>query len=167
MLDHDHSSEAVFEINLHIVLVTKNRQSIFSGPIKRKLRDVIREICDDQQVEILSGNISNDHVHLLISISPKININKFILLLKGKTTYSLFTTYTELKDRYYNRHLWAKGCFCLSCGDVTDEKIQSYIEKQNTVEKAQPVAIAPEARDEEPPEEEAEPNPIEDSEAPW
>ncbi|MDR2368845.1 MAG: IS200/IS605 family transposase [Deltaproteobacteria bacterium] len=136
MSEQEFSSEAVFSIKLHIVLVTKNRQNLFRGEIKVKLRDVIREICEDQRVEILEGNISSDHVHLLVSIVPKVNINKFILLLKGKTTYALFSSFESLRQRYFNRHLWAKGCFCCSCGEVNEDLIKDYLEQQNLKEPA-------------------------------
>jgi putative transposase len=130
MRDPEIPSESVFAIQLHIVLVTKNSQQIFTGPIKSKLRETIREICQEQQVDILSGNVSVDHVHLVVAIHPKVNINKLILLLKGKTTYALFTSFPALRDSYYNRHLWSKGCFCCSCGEVSDEKVQQYVESQ-------------------------------------
>jgi putative transposase len=130
MRDPEIITESVFAIQLHIVLVTKNSQQIFNGPIKSKLRETIREICQEQQVEILSGNVSVDHVHLVVGIHPKVNINKLILLLKGKTTYALFTTFPTLRDSYYNRHLWSKGCFCCSCGEVNDDQVQQYVESQ-------------------------------------
>ncbi|MDR0620484.1 MAG: IS200/IS605 family transposase [Deltaproteobacteria bacterium] len=130
MSEQEFNSEAVFLIKLHIVLVTKNRQNLFRGDIKVKLRDIIRNICLDQKVEILEGNISSDHVHLLVSIVPKVNINKFILLLKGKTTYDLFSSFESLRQRYHNRHLWTKGCFCCSCGEVTEDILREYVESQ-------------------------------------
>ncbi|MDR2387366.1 MAG: IS200/IS605 family transposase [Deltaproteobacteria bacterium] len=133
MTEQELTSEAVFSIMLHIVLVSKDRQNVFKGDIKLKLREVIREICQEQRVEIKEGNISSDHVHLLVSIAPKVNINKFILLLKGKTTYTLFSNFERLKLKYHNRHLWAKSCFCCSCGEVTKETIEAYLETLNPV----------------------------------
>ncbi|MDR2302365.1 MAG: IS200/IS605 family transposase [Deltaproteobacteria bacterium] len=133
MAEQELNNEAVFSILLHIVLVSKDRQNVFRGEIKMKLRDVIRDICQEQRVEILEGNISSDHVHLKVSVAPKVNINKFILLLKGKTTYTLFSNFEKLRIKYHNRHLWAKSCFCCSCGEVSKEKIEGYLDSLTPV----------------------------------
>jgi putative transposase len=105
MTEQEYIAEAVFSIKLHLVLVTKNRQNILNGDIKVKLRNTVRAICDEYSVQILEGAISSDHLQIKISISPKLNINKFILLLKGKTTYELFMAFDALRQQYLNRHL--------------------------------------------------------------
>jgi putative transposase len=130
MSEAENGMDNVFSIQLHVVLTTKNRQNVLRGEIKVKLREIIREICDSESVEILEGNITTDYVHILVSVPPKININKFILLLKGKTTYKLLSSFETLRQRYRGRHLWTKGCFCCSSGQVTEEDVIAFVEKQ-------------------------------------
>jgi putative transposase len=134
MFEQENSLEAVFSITLHVVLATKNRQNVLRGNIKVKLREIIREICDSESVKILEGNISTDYVHIVILVPPKININKFLLLLKGKTTYKLLATFESLRQRYRGKHLWSKGCFCCSSGNITEEDILKFVEQQVVVE---------------------------------
>ncbi|MDR1308676.1 MAG: IS200/IS605 family transposase [Deltaproteobacteria bacterium] len=138
MSEFDSGSNSVFSVQLHIVWVTKHRKKLLMGETSLKLRETIREICDSEAVQIIDGHIAKDYVHILVSVPPKISMNKFILLLKGKTTYNLLTAFDELRQEYRGRHLWAKGCFCCSSGQVTDETIQRFVEDQGEEEPPAP-----------------------------
>ena len=77
---------------------------------------------------ILTGHVSADHVHLLVSVPPSIAVSQLVKQLKGRSSRWLMEEFAELKRQYWGRHLWARGYFAVSSGNVTDEMIKQYIE---------------------------------------
>ena len=98
-----------------------------------RLRELCRQICSDMGVEILSGVVSRDHVHVLVSIPPQVSVSKLIQKLKGKSSYKLQREFPSLRKQYWGQRMWARGYFACSTGNVTDEMIKDYI--KNHVEK--------------------------------
>ena len=94
------------------------------------MRDLIRRVCREQEVEILKGHVSKDHVHLFVSIPPQVPISRLVQRLKGKSSHKMLAEFAHLRRTFWGRHLWARGYFCCSSGHVTDEVIASYIENQ-------------------------------------
>jgi putative transposase len=130
MNEYRHGSHSVFEIHLHLVWVTKYRKPVLVGPVGRRARELIREICGTHDVHILKGHISKDHVHLLVSIPPKVTISRLVQRLKGKTAYRMLQEFAPLRREFWGRHLWARGYFCCSSGNVTDAVVAEYIANQ-------------------------------------
>ena len=122
------SSHTTFRIELHIVWVTKYRYKILTGPIGTYTRDMLRRICSENKTEILTGSVSPDHVHLLVSIDPSISVSKLLQQLKGKSSRLLQIQFPELKKKYWGQHLWARGYFAVSTGNVTTGMITEYIQ---------------------------------------
>ena len=125
-----YGSHTVFMIHLHLVWITKYRKQVLQGDVAYRLRELIREICRKEQVEITKGHVSKDHVHLFVSIPPQVTISRLVQRLKGKTSYKLLSEFQHLRKQYWGRHLWARGYFCCSSGNVTDDVIKEYIERQ-------------------------------------
>ena len=94
------------------------------------VRELIRQVCREAEVEILRGHVSKDHVHLLVSIPPQVAISRFVQRLKGKTSFKMLNEFPHLRKTYWGRHLWARGYFCCSSGNVTDDVIKEYIANQ-------------------------------------
>ena len=97
-----------------------------------RVRDLIREICGQHEVKIMKGHVSKDHVHLMVSIPPQVTISRLVQWLKGKTANKLMSEFQHLRRVFWGRHVWARGYFCCSSGNVTDEVIAEYIANQNT-----------------------------------
>jgi putative transposase len=131
MSEYRHGSHSVFDIHLHLVWITKYRKAVLVGDVAYKVREVIREICHSESVEIIKGHVSKDHVHLFVSIPPQVTISRLVQRLKGKSSYKLLHSFDSLRRQYWGRHLWARGYFCCSSGNVTDEIIKAYIEQQS------------------------------------
>ena len=131
MSEYRHGSHSVFGIHLHLVWITKYRKGVLVGDVAYKVREVIREICRSESVEIIKGHVSKDHVHLFVSIPPQVTISRLVQRLKGKSSYKLLHSFESLRRQYWGRHLWARGYFCCSSGNVTDEVIKAYIEQQS------------------------------------
>ncbi len=97
---------------------------------------MIREICKSLDVEIIKGHVSKDHLHILVSCPPNLAVSKLMQSLKGKTSRKLLSEYRSLSREFWGRHLWARGYFVASSGNVTDEVIAQYIEMQDKMERA-------------------------------
>ena len=92
--------------------------------------ELIRQTWERLDVYIESGHIASDQVHLLVSIPPNRDVGEWVQRLKGRSSRMLMEEYAELKRQYWGRHLWARGYFAASSGNVTDEIIKQYIEAQ-------------------------------------
>jgi putative transposase len=124
------TSHVVYDIKYHICWVTKYRYHVLKGEIGTRTRDLIKQISSSLDVEIISGSVSPDHVHLLVSVPPSISASKLTQRIKGTTSRKLQQEFTELKNKYWGQHLWARGYFVVSSGNVTDEMWMEYIKNQ-------------------------------------
>ena len=131
MAEYRGGAHTVFEIHLHIVFTTKYRKPALSGEVATRVRDLIREICAQHEGKMMKGHVAKDYVHLLVSIPPQVTIGRLLQWLKGKTAHHLLAEFAHLKKQFWGRHLWARGYFCCSSGNVTDEIIAEYIANQN------------------------------------
>ena len=131
MENYRKSSHTVYDIKYHIVWITKYRKQILRADIAHRLRELTREICRANDVEIMKGNISRDHVHIFVSVPPHISVSQLVQSLKGKTSRKLLMEFKSLSKAFWGRHIWARGYFVASSGNVTDEVIMKYIEQQN------------------------------------
>ena len=131
MKEYRRGAHTVFEIHLHLVWTTKYRRPALTGEVALRVRDLIRESCSQQEVTIMKGHVAKDHLHLFVSIPPQVTISRLIQWLKGKTAYKLLGEFPHLQKQFWGRHLWARGYFCCSSGNVTDEVIAEYIANQS------------------------------------
>jgi len=122
-------SHTKYDIKIHLVFVTKYRKSIIKGDLDRHVRQLIREICLANEVQTIKGHISRDNIHLLLSYRPRLSVAKLAQYIKGKTSRKLFQEYTEIRKKFWGSHIWARGYFAVSTGNVTDELIAEYIDK--------------------------------------
>ena len=128
------TSHAIYDIKYHICWVTKYRYQVIKGDLAKRTRDLLKQICGTMEIQIISGNIGSDHVHLFLSVPPSISVSNLIQKLKGVTSIKLQQEYPELKKRYWGQHLWARGYFAVSSGNITDEMWMEYIRNQREQE---------------------------------
>lgn len=136
MKNYRKTSHSVYDIKYHLVWITKYRKPLLAGGIGTRLRDLIREICKTMDIEIIKGHVSKDHVHLFVSVPPYHSVSQVMKRLKGKTSRRLLSESRILAKQCWGRHLWARGYFVASSGNVTDEVIAQYIEQQAIEERA-------------------------------
>jgi putative transposase len=129
--NYQHSSHATYEIQYHFVWITKYRYKVLKPDIAIRLRDMVRQGCEAREITVISGNIRPDHVHILVSAPPWISPSQIMQYLKGRSSRLLQDEFSELKRRYWGRHLWGRGYFCTTVGPVTEEMIKNYIENQH------------------------------------
>jgi REP-associated tyrosine transposase len=128
MKENRHNSHSVTRLTAHVVWVTKYRYHVLQGEIKMRCRDLIVQICDTEDVRILKGVVSKDHVHMHIEYPPSKSISDLIKRFKGRTSRLLQQEYPELKRRYWGKHFWAIGYGAWSTGNITEEMVQEYLE---------------------------------------
>ena len=122
------TSHTVFDCTYHIVWITKYRYPVLVGDIAVRARDLIRQICTENQAEIIRGRVAREHIHIYVSIPPYLSVSKLVQYLKGKTSRKIQQEFPELRKRYWGKHLWAVGYFVRTTGNVTDDMIKAYIE---------------------------------------
>ena len=128
-------SHTKYDIKIHLVFVTKYRKAILKGDVARRVRQLIREICLANEVQIIKGHVSKDHIHLLMSYPWRLSVAKLAQYIKGKTSRKLLQEYNEISKKFWGSHIWARGYFAVSTGNVTDELIAEYIDKQDIEQK--------------------------------
>ncbi len=134
MQNYRKTSHTTYDCKYHIVWITKYRKKVMSGVIAERVRELLRQICKENDVEIIKGHVSKDHIHLFVSVPPHLAVSKLVQSLKGKSSYKLLGENKELSKQFWGRHLWARGYFVATSGNVTDEVIMEYIKNQDIKE---------------------------------
>ena len=127
-MQYDKSKHSVFYHRYHVVWITKYRFKVLKGPIQKRVRNIIRQVCAELGVEIISGVLSSDHVHMFVSIPPKLSVSNFMRKVKGRSSHKVQMEFPALKKRYWGRHFWGRGYFSTTSGAITDEVILQYLE---------------------------------------
>jgi putative transposase len=131
MAKYRHGSHTVYACQYHFVFIPKYRKPVLRGEIGTRLRDLIREICKTLDIEILQGHVRPDHVHLLLSVPPTLSPSRVMNAIKGKSSTRLMRDFRSLNRTFWGRHLWARGYFVATSGNITDEVIAKYIADQD------------------------------------
>ena len=124
----DKNGHTVSRLTAHIVWSTKYRYKVLVGDIQQRCRTLLIQICDSEDIIILKGVVSKDHVHMHIEYRPSQDISSIVKKYKGHTSRKLQLEYTELKNKYWGKHFWGIGYAAWSTGNVTEEMIKEYLE---------------------------------------
>lgn len=141
MKSYRRGSHTLFDIRMHLVWVTKYRYPVLTKKLGTRVRELIRQICEAHEVNILSGVVSTDHVHLYVSVPPQLAPSKLVMRLKGRTSRKIQQEFPEIKKRYWGQHFWARGYFCVSAGNVTDKMIRDYLDNHSKPEEVKEVTV--------------------------
>ena len=112
----------------HVVWVTKYRFKVLQGGMRERLREIICQTCAELGVHIVRGVLARDHVHMFLSIPPKLSLAYVMQRLKGRSSRRIQMEFPELRRRYWGQRFWARGYFSTTSGNVTDDIILSYLE---------------------------------------
>ena len=128
-MDIESLAHTQWNCKYHIVFAPKYRRQVIFGNIKSDIGKILRTLCEYKKVEILEANACPDHVHMLVSIPPKISVSSFMGYLKGKSSLMIFDRHANLKYKYGNRHFWCRGYYVDTVGR-NKKAIEQYIKKQ-------------------------------------
>ena len=142
MQNYRKTSHSTYDCKYHIVWITKYRKRILSGLIAERVRELLRGICKEHEVEIIKGHVSQDHIHMFVSVPPHLAISKLVQYLKVKSSYKMLQENSQLSKLFWGRHLWARGYFVATSGNITDEMIMQYIENQSENERDDDFSIS-------------------------
>lgn len=132
-MDYRKGSHTTYAIEYHFVWSTKYRRKALTGDVAERARELIRQTCEAMEVRILSGVVSADHVHILVSAPPQWSPSELMRRVKGRTAKRLFDDFPRLKKQFWGRHRAggrpprARGYFCVTSGAMTKEKIEEYL----------------------------------------
>ena len=118
------------DLKVHLVWIPKYRKPVMTGEVAMRVRDLIRQIAMEHELEIISGKVARDHVHVLLSYRPTQDISLIMQWLKGISSRVLLQEFPHLKKKFWGRHFWARGYLAVSSGTITDEMIKEYIDEQ-------------------------------------
>ena len=128
-IDKNSIAHTAWNCKYHIVFAPKYRRQIIYGKIKADIGQIIRKLCEWKGVEIIEAEACPDHIHLLVSIPPKISVSSFMGYLKGKSSLMIFDKHANLKYRYGNREFWCRGYYADTVGK-NKKAIEEYIRNQ-------------------------------------
>ena len=123
---------STYDCKYHVVWITKYRKRVLSGVIAERVRELIRGICKEHEVETIRGHISWDHVRLFVSVPPQMAISKLVQYLKGKSSYKMLQENKLLSKMFWGRHLRGRDYFVATSDNITDAMIMEYIDNQGS-----------------------------------
>jgi putative transposase len=128
-------SHSLYECKYHIIFCPKYRFRVLRGELADYIRREIYSLLGQKEgVEVLEANVQADHIHLVMWIPPKYAVSNIMGFLKGKLAIRVFNRYEQLRKRYYNKQLWARG-YCVSTVGIDEEKVRLYVQWQEKLEK--------------------------------
>ena len=122
------NGHTVSRLTVHIVWSTKYRYSVLKGDIQKRCRQLLIQICDTEDIVILKGVVSKDHIHMHLEYRPSQDISTIVKRLKGRTSRKIQEEFPVLRKKYWGRHFWAIGFGCWSTGNITDKMVNEYLE---------------------------------------
>ena len=119
----------------HVVFTPKYRRKIIYNQYRSSIGEILRKLCGYKGVEIIEGHLLADHVHMLVSIPPKLSVSQFMGYLKGKSALMMFDKHANLKYKFGNRHFWSEGYYVSTVG-LNEETIRKYVREQEKHDQA-------------------------------
>jgi putative transposase len=127
------SSHVAYRCEYHFVWVPKYRYKALVGEVRERLKEILTELCERQEITILEGAIKADHVHMYLSVPPTQSPSHVMKILKGKSAEYLAREFPELAKKYWEMHICARG-YCVSTVGMNEEVIREYVRKQQEEE---------------------------------
>ena len=122
-------SHTTYECKYHVVFAPKFRRQEIYGNLKMEIGAILRELCRRKGVEIIAAEACPDHIHMYISITPKVSVSSFLGYLKGKSTLIIFERDSNLKYKYGNRVFWCRGYYVSTVGN-NKKAVEQYVRNQ-------------------------------------
>ncbi len=128
-MDNNSLAHTRWNCKYHIIFAPKYRRQVIYGKIKQDVGQILRKLCEHKKVEIHEASACKDHIHMLVSIPPKLSVSSFMGYLKGKSSLMIFDRHANLKYKYGNRHFWCRWYYVDKVGR-NKKIIEEYIRNQ-------------------------------------
>ena len=126
---YDKGKHCVFYHRYHLVWSTKYRYRVLLGDVRLRVRDIIRQVCSENDVDIIRGVLSSDHVHMFVSVPSKLALSDLLRKMKGRSSHKVQREFPSLKKRYWGCHFWGRGYFSTTNGAITEDIVLQYLEQ--------------------------------------
>ena len=127
--DESSLSHTTWECKYHVVFAPKYRRRVIYGKLKKEIGSILRALCERKGVELIEAEACPDHIHMLVSIPPKLSVSDFMGYLKGKSTLMIFERHANMKYKFQNRVFWCRGYYVSTVGK-NKKAIERYIHEQ-------------------------------------
>ena len=128
-MDNQILAHTKYNCTYHIVFIPKYRRKVMYGEIGKEVGEILSIVCKITGIHLIKGGICPNHVHLYVSIPPKMSISDVMSKLKGKSALMIFDRHLEYRGKY-GRHFWAREYYAETIGQVNEDMIKKYIEEQ-------------------------------------
>jgi putative transposase len=127
----DKSAHSVYSLYYHLVIVVKyRRKALHSDEIRERLKDIVRMLADELNIEIVAQEPGDDHLHILFKATPKANLSNIVNVIKGTSSRYLRKEYPELKEMLWGDSFWSNSYFIATTGQVSIDLLKEYVEGQ-------------------------------------
>jgi putative transposase len=133
MKDWQSIAHTKWECKYHVVIVPKYRKKVLYGKVKKRVGEILRELCRYKDIELLEGHAMADHIHLCISVPPKYSIAMVVGYLKGKSAIRIHREILGVKQGFTNKNFWTRG-YCVSTVGLNEQQIREYIQNQEKLD---------------------------------
>lgn len=127
----DKGSHSIYNLQFHYVACVKYRRDVLNERVSTRLKEINLSVAKEAGVEIIEQETDRDHIHILFSIKPRVQLSKFINSLKSVSSRLLFREYPDLKQQLWGGAFWSPSYFLASTGQVTLDVLKRYVENQN------------------------------------
>ena len=134
MKDWRSQAHVRWECLYHVVIVPKYRRKEFYGTTRKRVGEILRDLCRQKEVELVEGKAMPDHIHMLLSIPPKFSVAMTLGYLKGKSAIRIHRELLKTRGTLFGRAFWARG-YCVSTVGLDEEQIRDYIRQQDRLDK--------------------------------
>jgi len=128
---NDKGSHSIYNLQFHYVACVKYRRKVFTETVSARLKEINISIASKFGITIIEQETDKDHIHILFSGKPQVQLSKFINSLKSVSARMLFKEFPEIKDKLYSGTFWSPSYFIASTGQVTLDVLKRYVENQN------------------------------------
>ncbi|WP_037296213.1 IS200/IS605 family transposase [Roseobacter sp. AzwK-3b] len=128
-MQYNTGSHCVFYHRYHLVWSNKDRFKVLKDQVLLRVRDICRQVCHENEIDILRGVLSSDHVHMFVSVPPKLAISDLVRKMKGRSSHKVQREFPELRRRYWSRRFWGRGHFSTTNGAITEDIVLQYLEQ--------------------------------------
>ena len=136
MKDWQSQAHVKWDCKYRVVIVPKYRRNVFYGKMRRRIGEILRDLCRQKDVVLVEGNAMPDHIHMVLSIPPKYSVAMTIGYLKGKSAVRINRELMGTKGTLFGRSFWSRG-YCVSTVGLDEDQIRRYVREQEELDQRQ------------------------------
>ncbi|MGH8546353.1 MAG: IS200/IS605 family transposase [Gammaproteobacteria bacterium] len=134
MRDWQSLAHVKWECKYHVVIVPKYRRQSLFGHVRKRIGKIFQQFCRQKEIELVEGHAMLDHVHMVLSIPPKLSVAMAVGYLKGKSAIQVHREALNVKQGFTGKHFWSRG-YCVSTVGLDGQMIRAYVKNQDDLDR--------------------------------